>query len=139
MLFYIKKKHHFKNHLENGKHYLIPFAIKNLKHKRLDNKIKKYQPENDKDIDFILNKFKFNDYKNFDIYEFGTYSGWSLKHIINILRLTKCNINNINGFDSLLGLPNEILDKNNFKGWTEGKMSVNGKINITDIDKYISF
>ena len=61
--------------MENGKHYLIPFAIKNLNRKRLNNKLKKYDAENDEDINFILNMFKNIEYKNLDIYEFGTYSG----------------------------------------------------------------
>lgn len=137
--FISKKKHHFKNHMENGKHYLIPFAIKNLNRKRLNNKLKKYDVENDEDINFILNKFKNIEYKNFDIYEFGTYSGWSLKHIINILIQINCTINNINGFDSLLGLPNEILDKYNYTGWKEGEMSVKSKINVIDTNEYIDF
>jgi hypothetical protein len=136
--FISKKLHHFKNHMENGIHYQIPFAIKNLKHKRINDKIIRYKYENDPDINYIINNLLHKNYENYDIYEFGTYSGWSLKHIINILISNNCFINNINGFDSLEGLSEEINDKLNHKGWIKNKMSVK-EHGIVDVKDYIKF
>lgn len=62
--------------------------------------------------------------KNVDIYEFGTFSGGSLRNIVACLKQKNASINNINGFDSLVGLPKELKDPKNQSVWCEHAYSV---------------
>jgi hypothetical protein len=64
-------------------------------------------------------------FKNYDIYEFGTYLGQSLCGILTYMDENKIEFNNFLGFDSFKGLPNEVLDKNNNPYWNEGRYSIN--------------
>jgi len=70
---------------------------------------------------FLENK---NIFKDYDIYEFGTYLGQSLCGILKYLDDNGFEYNRFVGFDSLLGLPKELEDKNNNKFWTEGTFSI---------------
>ena len=80
--------------------YMIPF-YNQLTHTRVNNKL---ENNNQRYKKIIINHLKFNSNRNYDIYEFGTYMGTTLKNIINILKNNNIIINNINGFDSLRGL-----------------------------------
>jgi O-methyltransferase len=75
-----------------------------------------------KEIDIILNYLKEGN-KDMDILEFGTCWGWSLKNISNLLIEENININNLIGFDSLIGFPEEKKDTLNPSYWPKGGCS----------------
>lgn len=91
--------------------------------------------------------------KNVDIYDFGTFAGGSLRTIIACLKQQNGTINNINGFDSLVGLPKETKDLKNQSNWTEHAFNfsehVGGKnitveeykeyLNLPKVDNYNQF
>lgn len=87
-------------------------------------------------IEKMLLSYKtiFNDH---DIYEFGTYLGSSICGITSYLDHHNISIHSFVGFDSLEGLPEETMDKNNNPHWKKGEYSIK-KIHNKDIsvDEY---
>lgn len=57
-----------------------------------------------------------------DVYEFGVYSGISIKNILK--KYSEFNIEtSVWGFDSFCGLPKEIKEKLHYNVWSEGEFS----------------
>lgn len=76
--------------------------------------------------------------KNGDIYQVGVFSGSSIKLVSKLFSDKKIKFNNIIGFDSFRGLPDEINDPLNCKSWYEGKFSlINDKIDMETIKNNI--
>lgn len=77
-----------------------------------------------------------------DLYEFGVYSGMSMKLILNYFNNY---INNSFGFDSFKGIPEELEDQYNNPSWVKGFCNIQDHIkgsveNIKEnIIKYINY
>ena len=87
-------------------------------------------------IQKIIKNFK-NVYEELDFYEFGTFEGRTLRSTVDIIEKLDLKINNIIGFDSLEGLPEEVLDKKNQSTWVKGEFKVNNKYN--NPEEYIKY
>lgn len=75
-----------------------------------------------------LDKFK-NLIQPGDIYEFGVYSGISIKNLLE--KYTEFNIpTNVWGFDSFCGLPKELKEKLHYDVWGEGEFSSCDYLNV---------
>lgn len=95
-------------------------------------------------IDYIndnydIDKIFIDNYSSdYDIYQFGTFQGYTLSGLFKYIKENNLLFNNFIGFDSLQGLPVEKLDINNNVHWTYGKYSISNVLNKTDIsvDEY---
>jgi hypothetical protein len=64
-----------------------------------------------------------------DIYQFGVYSGISIKNLLK--KYTEFNIpTNVWGFDSFCGLPKELNEKLHYDVWGEGEFSSCDYLNV---------
>jgi hypothetical protein len=78
----------------------------------------------EKNVEDIFESYK-DIFKDYDIYEFGTYLGQSLCGILTYIDDNNIEFNNFVGFDSFKGLPNEDFDNNNNPYWEKGRYSIN--------------
>ena len=73
---------------------------------------------------YCINQLKGRDLTNFDIYEFGIYTGNSFKQIYEALQECKVRPSKIWGFDSFEGLPAEEPGVPIGEGWEQGKFRI---------------
>jgi hypothetical protein len=88
---------------------------------------------------FDIDKLIIDNYSDeYDIYQFGTFQGYTLSGLFLYIKENNILFNNFIGFDSLEGLPLEKLDINNNVHWTPGQYSISDVLNKTNIsvDEY---
>jgi hypothetical protein len=66
----------------------------------------------------------------YDVYQFGVYSGNSIKQIIEVYDRCNIPIRKIFGFDSFEGIPEEKLDINNHKEWIKGFCNISKDLQL---------
>ena len=84
----------------------------------------------------VITKLKKKSSMDRDIYEFGVYTGGSMRDIVKLCKNKNIKFNNLWGFDSFEGLPNEdsLMIK---QGQTEGKHWKKGAFSAADaLDEY---
>ena len=90
-------------------------------------------------IDYVNDKYDIdkliidNYSSEYDIYQFGTFQGYTLSGLFLYIKENNLNFNNFIGFDSLQGLPCENLDINNNIHWKPGQYSISNILNKDDI------
>lgn len=86
------------------------------------------------DNNFNIDKIILDNYSlEYDIYQFGTFQGYTLSGLFSYIQENNLQFNNFVGFDSLQGLPKENLDNNNNIYWTEGSYSIANVLNKDNI------